>query len=499
MLGKQAQLGELSNVIAQRVGKRLQKRSAAGGARLVEENVVDRAVADLEALHILPADIDNEIHIRQECLGRREMGHRFHDAEIKAEGVLQQLLAVARYGRGREREIRVFAAQFQQVITHNRHRIAGVAAVNGVQHLVVLAHHHGLHRGGSGIHAQVGFALVGGDVAARRAAGVVALAERFVFLLVPEQRGDEAEGGVRVIAGDLRERGVDVDRLHAAVGRAERHKIERIFRADALRLQRRVKRVPQLREERQRAAQIQHLAADRASLRQAGDRLVCHGRKNAGAHVALARALVQKRLHVALGKHAAAGGDGIDFLILGSELVHLVEREIEQRCHLINERTGAAGTGAVHAHFQPAGEEEDLGVLAAQLNDHVRVGDELHGGDSGGVNLLHKGEAARFRHAHAGRTGHRELGRFAVQHLRLDFAQQFRHFLRDLRKMPFVGLVKNLLIVVQHHAFDRGGTHVEANSHVCFLPFWVACVPFKHRPQCGRFRPFPGVFAPASM
>ena len=130
---------------------------------------------------------------------------------------------------------------------------------------------HGLHRGGAGVHAQVGFALVGGDVAARRAAGVVALAERFVFLLVPEQRGDEAEGGVRVIAGDLRERGVDVDRLHAAVGRAERHKIERIFRADALRLQRRVKRVPQLREERQRAAQIQHLAADRASLRQAGD------------------------------------------------------------------------------------------------------------------------------------------------------------------------------------------------------------------------------------
>ena len=61
---RQTQLGEILNLVAQRAGKRLQERAAAGGAGLVEEDVVDDAVVNLEALDILPADVDDEIDVR---------------------------------------------------------------------------------------------------------------------------------------------------------------------------------------------------------------------------------------------------------------------------------------------------------------------------------------------------------------------------------------------------------------------------------------------------
>ena len=40
LVGKQAQLGEIRDVVAQRLGEGLQKGAAAGGAGLVQEDVV---------------------------------------------------------------------------------------------------------------------------------------------------------------------------------------------------------------------------------------------------------------------------------------------------------------------------------------------------------------------------------------------------------------------------------------------------------------------------
>ena len=92
---KRPSAGELLDVVAQRLRKGLQKAAAAGGAGLVQEDVADGTVLDLEALHILTADVDDEVHVRHEVLGGREVGHRLHQAEVAAEGVLDQLFAVA--------------------------------------------------------------------------------------------------------------------------------------------------------------------------------------------------------------------------------------------------------------------------------------------------------------------------------------------------------------------------------------------------------------------
>ncbi len=87
-VGKQAQGGKVLDVVAQRLGEGLQKAAAAGGAGFVQEDVADGTVLDLEALHVLTADVDDEIHIRHKVLGGGKVGHGFHHAQIGGNAVL---------------------------------------------------------------------------------------------------------------------------------------------------------------------------------------------------------------------------------------------------------------------------------------------------------------------------------------------------------------------------------------------------------------------------
>ena len=100
-VGKQAQLREILHIVAQRLSEGLQKAAAAGRTGFVEENVADGAVFDLEALHVLTAYVDDEVHIRHKMLGGGKVGHGLHHAEIRVEGGLGQILAVAGGGDGR--------------------------------------------------------------------------------------------------------------------------------------------------------------------------------------------------------------------------------------------------------------------------------------------------------------------------------------------------------------------------------------------------------------
>ena len=94
--------------------------------------------------------------------------------------------------------------------------------------------------------------------------------------------------------------------------------------------------------------------------------------------------------------------------------VQLVRRHIHERGHLVDERARAAGAGAVHALFQRAAKEDDLGVLAAQLDHSVRAGQEGLHGLGGGVDLLHKGNTGGLGHAEARRTRDSYADRVAI-------------------------------------------------------------------------------------
>ena len=131
--------------------------------------------------------------------------------------------------------------------------------------------------------------------------------------------------------------------------------------------------------------------------------------------------------------------------------------------HLVDEGAGAAGAGAVHPLLQGAAEEDDLGVLAAQLDDGVGVGDVCIHRGGGGVDLLDKVDAGGVGHAQAGRAGDGHLDVLSGEHV-LDGLQGLAGPLPGLGEVPLVGAEQQLILFVQHHNLDGGGADVNSNA-----------------------------------
>ncbi len=465
VLGEQAHPGELRDAVAERAGEGLQKRAAARGTRLVQEDVVNRPVADFEALHVLPADVDYEIHVRAEALGGGEVRHRLHNAEIHVERVFQQLFPIAGHGAALYGDAGVPAVQVQQIVPENGDGVAGIAPVDGAENFAFFADEHGLHGGGPGVDAEERAAPVRGDVAARGLALRVPAAEFVVFRPAGKQRRDGEKAAGAAVFPHVFQRLAEVHFFGAAVRRAERHVIERVFGADALNFEGVVEACAQLRQKSQRAAQVKDFSFDGAALCKARDGLVGHRGEDAGADVGLAGALVQQGLHVGFCKHAAPGGDGVDLLVLCGEAVHLVQRDVQQSCHLVDEGARAAGAGAVHAHLHPAGKEQDFGVFAPQLNHGVRPRKQAAHRDVRGVDFLHERQAAGLGNPHSRRAGNGQRGRFSPHHVPPDLCQKLRHLFRDFRQVALVGLEQNLAAFIYHNTFYGSGTDVQANLH----------------------------------
>src|SRR5699024_2081431 len=92
---KQTQCGKFFHIVAQSLGKGLQKAAAAGGTGFIEEDVADGSILNFEALHVLAADVDDEIHIGHKIPGGGKVGNGLHQTVVTVEGVLDQLFSVA--------------------------------------------------------------------------------------------------------------------------------------------------------------------------------------------------------------------------------------------------------------------------------------------------------------------------------------------------------------------------------------------------------------------
>ena len=95
MLGKKRLVSKFLGGVAKRLGKILYKRAAAGRARLVEHYRVHRAVFELDALHILTADIKHAVDVRVKEGRRRAVSYGLDLSGVKRERGLEQRLAVA--------------------------------------------------------------------------------------------------------------------------------------------------------------------------------------------------------------------------------------------------------------------------------------------------------------------------------------------------------------------------------------------------------------------
>ena len=126
---------------------------------------------------------------------------------------------------------------------------------------------------------------------------------------------------------------------------------------------------------------------------------------------------------------------------------------------MVDERARAARADAVHALLRRVAEIRDLRVLAAELDDGVRLRDELLDGCGAGDDLLHERQADALGDAHAGRArqGKREL-------LLTDDGFQMRQILlqgvADLGEMTCIIFVENMLLMVENDELDRRRTDI---------------------------------------
>ena len=412
VLGKQADLGEIGDGIAQRLGEGLDKGAAAGGAGLVEHDGVHCAVADLEALHVLSADVDDEVHVRVEVGSGVVVGHCLHKAHVAGEGVFDQVLAVA--GDSGAADGDTVAAEpvyLPELLQHDGHGVAEVGVVVSIQQAAVRRDEGHFRGSGTGVDAQIGVAPIGGNIHLRRGGGVVPGGEGLVLRLIFEEGGhgvhyrDAAPAFLQLFQQFVEGLGFVIG---GADGRSHGGEAVAVLGEDGVglvQLERLHKALAQAHEEVEGPAQKDDLALELPALSQAGHRLIHHGLEDGCGYVLFAAALVQDGLDVALGEHAAPGGNGVDLLMLQAQFVQLVHRDVHQGGHLVDEGAGAAGAGAVHPLLQGAAEEDDLGVLAAQLDDGVGVGDVSVDGGGGGVHLLHEVQLRGLSHAQSGGAG----------------------------------------------------------------------------------------------
>ena len=118
-------------------------------------------------------------------------------------------------------------------------------------------------------------------------------------------------------------------------------------------------------------------------------------------------ALVDERLEVGLGEDAAARGDGVERRVARGHIVQAGGVGVEELGHLIDEGSGAARAGAVHALLGGGVEVGDLGVLTTELDDDVglRI---AHAHRLGlGDDLLDEGQAHEGGQGQPGTTGDR--------------------------------------------------------------------------------------------
>ena len=403
-------LGELGNVQVQATRETLDEAAAARRAGLVEHDVVDHAVLHAQAFHVLPANIQDKLHAGQHLLRAAQVRHGLDLAGIDAQSLQQQMLAVAGDGRmpdGHQRVSRLVAGQLAIQLRHGRLRatehVALIGNVVAPQKLAVAPDERGLERGGAGIDAQKRLTAIAGQITAAHALGSMALVELGELGIVGEQRGQAHDLRTLHVSEVLQaiKHVVELLGLHrgarrARDGAAAGHEQVGVLRDDAVLLvevQRLVEAFAQLGQILQRAAQKRDVAADGTPARQAGNGLRHHGLEDGRGDILAARAFVEQRLHVGFGEHAAATGDGIDGLGMLRKLVQAAGVGVEQGRHLVDERTGAAGAGAVHALFDAVVEVNDLRVFAAQLDGDVGFRDERLDRRLAGDDFLHEFDA----------------------------------------------------------------------------------------------------------
>ena len=251
------------------------------------------------------------------------MGHGLHLAVVQEERGLHQGLAVA-CGAGAHdaHALRQLLMDLLQGADGGLQRAAVIIAVEGIEQGAVLPHQSDFGGGGAGVDAQERVAFIVGQAGRAHMGFPVALPESVIG-------GPVGEKGFHALYLELH---LDIggkpaqhllhgagDVLLCVQGGAyggEQMGVVRIDGVPVVKMQRPDEGRLELRQEMQRAAQERHISPDGLAAGQAGDGLVHHGLEDGGGQILLCGPLVDQGLDVRLGEHAAAGGDGVEGLVV---------------------------------------------------------------------------------------------------------------------------------------------------------------------------------------
>ena len=471
--GVHGRLSELLDAHVHGDGKALDEGATAGGAGLVEHDVLDDAVLDLQALHVLAADIQDELDVGDEGLGAAQVRDGLDLSGVCAQGLDEDLLAIAGGGHVANGAVRGhLVVDVVRDGAGGAQDVAVVVAVPGVEKLAVLADGGRLHGGGAGVDADEHAAVVAGQVSLGNHLLVMAGLELLVVLLAGEERVQARDLGALGVL-EVLEQADGLGKGDVLVGLAGKggaggHEEVGVLRDDdvlLVQVERDVEAVAQLGEVLQRAAEEGHVAADGMAAGKAGDGLVGHGLEDGGGHVGRGGTLVEQRLDIGLGKDAAAGGDGVDLRGVLGELVQAGGIGVQQRRHLVDERARAAGAGAVHALLDAVVEVDDLGVLAAELDGAVGLRDEGLHGALGGNDLLDKLQVKPLGQQHAAGAGDGDA-HGGVADDALGAGEELLGRGAHVGVVALVVGIDQVVVVVDDGQLDRGGAHVDAQAQV---------------------------------
>ena len=419
MLREQCFFCKILNAVVQGLGKVFNKGTAAGRTGLVQKNAVHGVIFDLDALHVLAADVQDAVHIRIKEGGGGVVGDGLHLALIQHKSRLDQRLAVSGgTGVGNMGGIWHLRIDFLDGADGGGQRIPLVVAVERVEQRSVFTHHRRFGGGGAGIDAQITAALVGGKIRSGHIVDTLTLQEGIILFLGGKQglhAGNlkiDGYAGAQLLRQILQRHLGFRSGVHGGADGCEQMGIVRHDGVLRIQLQRADKGLAQLRQEVQRAAQKGNMPPDGLAAGQAGNGLVDHGLENGDCQILLGGSVVDQGLDIRLGKHAAAGGNGIDSLVVPGIFIQSRGVRLQQRGHLVDKRSCASGADAVHPLLDVSPFKiDDFRVLAAQLDGHIRLGRVVLQGRGDGDYFLDKGHLQMVGQSQsAGACDHRADG-----------------------------------------------------------------------------------------
>ncbi len=215
------------------------------------------------------------------------------------------------------------------------------------------------------------------------------------------------------------------------------------------------------------------MRAQRVAARQHGEVLQHDGVEQRSHQLVGRDALLLQAVDVGLGEDAALAGDGMQLDADVALIAQLGGGNLQLGIDLVDDGARAAGALVVHRGnlLLAAGvlvflEDDDLGVLAAELDDRVHFGMELLDRERNGGDFLHELCADQVGQRAAARAGDEDA---AIVRSDADFVlhalEEFQQLLRLLGLVALVVLPDHLVgFGVDDDGLHRGRAHVHADG-----------------------------------